>query len=114
MATPSVGSIVLLPFPFSDLSRSKIRPAAILASAGRGDWILCQITSKAYADPVAVQVTDSDFESGGLLLVSYARPTKLFTANGEIFLSRAGQLNTQKTSEILKGVVSLFVIPYPR
>ena len=113
MATPSVGSIVLLPFPFSDLSRSKIRPAAILASAGRGDWILCQITSKAYADPIAVQVTDSDFESGGLRLVSYARPTKLFTANGEIFLSRAGQLNTQKISEILQGVVSLFVIPSP-
>jgi len=113
MATPSVGSIVLLPFPFSDLSRSKIRPAAILASAGRGDWILCQITSKAYADPHAVQVTDSDFESGGLRLVSYARPTKLFTANGEIFLSRAGQPNTQKISEILQGVVSLFVIPSP-
>ena len=113
MATPSVGSIVLLPFPFSDLSRSKIRPAVILASAGRGDWILCQITSKAYADNVAVQVTDSDFELGGLRLVSYARPTKLFTANGEIFLSCAGQLKTQKISEILQSVASLFVIPSP-
>ena len=50
MDSPSVGSIVLLPFPFSDLSNSKIRPAVILAVAGRGDWILCQITSKAYAD----------------------------------------------------------------
>ena len=50
MDSPSVGSIVLLPFPFSDLSNSKIRPALILAAAGRGDWILCQITSKAYAD----------------------------------------------------------------
>ena len=40
MDSPSVGSIVLLPFPFSDLSKSKVRPAVILAIAGRGDLIL--------------------------------------------------------------------------
>lgn len=40
MEAPSAGSIVLLPFPFSDLSQSKIRPAMVLADAGRGDWIL--------------------------------------------------------------------------
>lgn len=43
MDSPSIGSIILLPFPFMDLSKSKIRPAVILANAGRGDWILCQI-----------------------------------------------------------------------
>jgi mRNA interferase MazF len=32
--------IVLLPFPFSDLSASKLRPALILADADKGDWIL--------------------------------------------------------------------------
>lgn len=40
-----VGAVVLIPYPFSDLSRSKRRPAADLASADRGDWVLCQITS---------------------------------------------------------------------
>ena len=33
---PSVGSIVLVPFPFSDLSQSKLRPAVVVADAGRG------------------------------------------------------------------------------
>ncbi len=111
MDSPSVGSIVLLPFPFSDLSKSKIPPAVVLAIAGRGDWILCQITSKAYADPAAVELRDSDFESGGLRLVSYARPSKLFTAHGAIFLSIAGQLGIEKISEILQRVVGLFVLP---
>jgi mRNA interferase MazF len=111
MDSPSVGSIILLPFPFTDLSKSKIRPAVILANAGRGDWILCQITSKVYADSTAVQLIDSDFESGGLRLVSYARPSKLFTASGGIFLSIAGQLGAEKVSEILRRVVSLFVFP---
>jgi mRNA interferase MazF len=111
MDSPSVGSIVLLPFPFSDLSKSKIRPAVILAIAGRGDWILCQITSKAYADSAAVELRDSDFELGGLRVISFARPSKLFTANDGIFLSIAGQLGMDKISEILQRVVGLFVLP---
>jgi len=111
MDSPSVGSIVLLPFPFSDLSKSKIRPAVILAIAGRGDWILCQITSKAYADSAAVELKDSDFELGGLRVISYARPSKLFTANDGIFLSIAGQLGMEKISEILQRVQGLFVLP---
>jgi len=111
MDAPSVGSIVLLPFPFTDLSKSKIRPAVILANAGRRDWILCQITSKAYADSAALPLIDSDFESGGLRLASYARPSKLFTASDGIFLSISGQLGTEKVSELLQRVVGLFVFP---
>ena len=53
MVTPSAGVVVTVQFPFSDLSQSKLRPAVILADAGRGDWILCQVTSNAYADPNA-------------------------------------------------------------
>jgi mRNA interferase MazF len=45
VVAPSVGSVVLVPFPVSDLSLSKLRPAVVLADAGRGDWILCQVTS---------------------------------------------------------------------
>lgn len=45
MVKPVRGSIVLVSFPFSDLSRSKLRPALVIAEAGRGDYILCQITS---------------------------------------------------------------------
>ena len=47
MVTPSVGEVVLVRFPFSYLSQSKLRPAVCLADAGRGDWLLCQITSNA-------------------------------------------------------------------
>lgn len=66
--------VVLLPFPFSDLSRSKYRPAAILAHAGQDDWLLCQINSNPYADPLAVELADHDFDQGGLRRTSFARP----------------------------------------
>lgn len=46
MVAPTAGSVVLVPFSFSDLTQAKLRPAVVLADAERGDWILCQITSK--------------------------------------------------------------------
>ncbi len=60
MVTPSAGTVVLLPFPFSDLTKSKLRPAVVLADAGGGDWILCQVTSNPYSDVHAVPVTDEE------------------------------------------------------
>jgi mRNA interferase MazF len=71
----------LLPFPYSDLSAQKMRPALLLADAGRGDWVLCQITSKPYADSYAIELTQTAFEQGSLQRISYARPSKLFTGN---------------------------------
>jgi mRNA interferase MazF len=65
---------VLVPFPFSDLSQSKRRPAVCLADAGRGDWMLCQVTSSSYGDPSAVPLDAGDFSTGGLLVASFARP----------------------------------------
>ena len=66
MGALAVGEVVLVPFPFSDLTQSKIRPAVCLADAGRGDSILCQITSQPYGDPLAIRIEDDDFVSGGL------------------------------------------------
>ena len=40
MVTPAAGAVVLVRFPFSDLSQAKLRPTVVLADAGRGDWIL--------------------------------------------------------------------------
>jgi len=46
MGVPAVGQVVLVPFPFSDLSSTKVRPAVTLADVGRGDWVLCQILTE--------------------------------------------------------------------
>ena len=108
MDTPRVGAVVLVRFPFSDLSNSKLRPAVVLADAKRGDWVLCQITSKSYADSNAIEISDTDFVSGGLLKTSYARAGKLFTANVGIITKEAGELSKSKIDEILKNVASLF------
>ena len=86
MVSPSAGKVVLVRFPFSDLSATKVRPALVVASAGRDDWILCQITGNPYGDPRAIKLEDSHFALGGLERVSYVRPGKLFSANASLIL----------------------------
>lgn len=92
METLAVGHVVLIPFPFSDMSRSKLRPAIALADVGKGDWIMCQVTSNPYSDANAVALADEQFASGSLQRISYARPGKLFTANQSLVTGAAGML----------------------
>lgn len=108
MVAPSVGAVVLVGFPFSDLSRSKLRPAVVLADARRGDWILCQVTSQPYADLQAVELTNADFAVGSLMKTSYARPGKLFTANAAIMTKQVGVLKAEKTAEVVQAVIAIF------
>ena len=107
MVTPAASAVVLVPFPFSDLSQSKLRPAVVLAEAGRGDWILCQITSNPYSDARAVALSDDDFQEGSLRVMSYARPGKLFTANHDLMVTQVGTLKGESFKRIIDAVVDL-------
>jgi mRNA interferase MazF len=60
------GDVVVIPFPFSDLTQSKRRPALVITELEGDDLILCQITSQAVKDKYAILISDNDFETGGL------------------------------------------------
>jgi len=107
VVTPSVGLVVLVPFPFSDLSQAKLRPAVILADAGKDDWILCQITSNPYGDPRAITLADTSFRTGSLQVTSYARPGKLFTANHTLMTAQVGSLKDQMLKSIVDAIISI-------
>ena len=107
MAAPTRGSVVLIPFPFSDLSQSKLRPSVVLAPSGKGDWILCQVTSKRYTDQKAIELSNSDFQTGSLRITSFARPGKLFTANESLIISEVGKLKGDIIKSIVTSVISI-------
>ena len=105
--SPAAGQVVLVPFPFSDLSQAKLRPAVVLADAGLGDWILCQVTSNAYGDSGTIGLTDSSFATGSLRVASYARPGKLFTASRELMVATVGTLKADSVRKIVEAVVAI-------
>ena len=78
------GDVVVVPFPFSDLSQAKKRPALIVAELQGNDLILCQITSKRIKDKYAVLIDDKDIESGSLRQTSNVRPNRIFTSDANI------------------------------
>ena len=107
MVAPEPGAVVLVRFPFSDLSQTKLRPAVVLADAGRGDWRLCQVTSKPYGDARAIQLGEASFAVGSLRVMSYARPGKLFTASQGLIVAEVGKLKPGPFRQITDSVVTL-------
>ena len=101
------GEIVVLSFPFSDLSGAKRRPALVIADLEGGDIILSQITSKAKTDKYAIELNDSDFSEGKLTAQSVVRPNKIFTASSDIILYIACKINDLKTEAVINGIIDI-------
>lgn len=101
------GDIVVVPFPFSDLTRSKRRPALIVAELEEDDLILCQITSREISDKYTIQIGEEDFESGGLKHKSNVRPNRLFTSDRHIVIYRASHLKSDKTKETIIKIIDI-------
>lgn len=102
MEKPVKGDVVVVSFPFSDLSTTKRRPAVVLAVLEGTDTILCQITSRQTKDRYAISFSQANFLSGTLNQESSIRPNKLFTADQTILLYKAGSLNKNKLAEAIE------------
>ena len=107
MAKFIAADVVVVPFPFSDLSQAKRRPALILATLTGDDLILCQITSRSITDHYAVEIDMEDFLSGSLSQVSNIRPNRLFTADRSIVLYKVGEISAEKLKMAIDGVMNI-------
>lgn len=104
------GDVVVIPFPFSDLSGSKRRPAMVLADLPGDDIILCQITSQNSRDSHAIPVSSLDFVSDSLPVSSNVRPSRVFTADKSIIVRKAGTLRVtviEKVENALRNILDL-------
>lgn len=108
MGVPAVGDIVVLPFPFSDGSQVKRRPALVLAEADDRDVIVCQVTSRPYGGKHHVSIGPGSFSRGSLPLMSYARPEKLFTASRESLGAPVAGINGETLEAALEIARELF------
>ncbi|NCO68441.1 MAG: growth inhibitor PemK [Nitrospirae bacterium CG_4_10_14_0_8_um_filter_41_23] len=101
------GNVVVVPFPFSDLTQAKRRPALVISKLEGDDLILCQITSQSIEDTYAISLNDKDFETGSLKQPSNIRPNRIFTADSHIILYKVGNLTVIKLNEIIEKVVEI-------
>jgi len=107
--------IVLVPFPFDDLSATKVRPAVCLTDEidPYGHVVLAFITSNisnpAVTDLV-IQASDPDFGKTGLKVASTVRLHRLMTVSTSIFVRRLGELSPTHIIAVKRNLQDLFEI----
>ena len=103
-------AIVLMSFPFSDLSRSKKRPALVISNTEFNmkseDIVCCLITSNPKVKD-GIKITNTDMESGHLEFDSTIKPYRLFTVSKSIIYKILCKLNKQKYQATIKEIKKL-------
>ncbi len=99
-----------MPFPFSDLTSAKKRPALVISNTEFNkkseDVICCLITSNPAA--AGIKITNKDMESGFLEFSSKVKPYRLFTTSKNIIYKVLGRLNKDK-ARLVSGEISKLI-----
>ena len=100
------GTIVLLPFPFTDLSGSKVRPALVLYVDALDVTVTFLTTRMDWAGAHDVKIKSS--ESNGLKKDSLVRLSKIATIERNLIMGELGRLSSDDIAETDKGLAIIF------
>jgi mRNA interferase MazF len=97
------GDVLLVPFPFSDLSTAKVRPAVVISSMAfhrsEPDIMLVAITSNLAAATGPFDYVLTDWKGAGLKFPSAFRPV-IFTLDPARVLHKVGETGKTDMREI--------------
>jgi len=102
------GEVVVLEFPYTDLSKTKKRPSLIVADLKGDNFILCQITGQPRPDPDLVKLEKDNFQTGGLHRDSFIMPSFVFTIHKSKINYSAGRIKKEKIKEVEKKLCEIF------
>ena len=106
------GDVVVVPFPFTDLSSSKVRPALVLSDSefnGAGpDVVMCAITSRLVNAANSVIITAEDMEDGTLERPSRVKAAHLVTLEKNVIRRKVGRLRKETFSRVMREVEAAF------
>lgn len=100
------GQIVLVAFPFTDLSRAKPRPVLMLrkASVQFDDWLVCMVSSQLQQIDAALDEilspSEADFTATGLKVASVLRLSRLAVLDGSLFMGSLGAISDERLQRI--------------
>lgn len=110
MTTYEFGDIVLVPFPFTDQSTTKRRPAAVISSPAyhrqRPDLIIMAITSQLPTPESVGEVAVQDWGAAGLLKPSVLKPV-LATIDPTLILKNLGRLTPADQARLRQALVQI-------
>ena len=105
--TCSAYDLVLIPFPYADLSSSKKRPVLVLTTPDRhGDFIALAVTTVPQEEP-AIPLTAMDIVDGTLPKPSWIRVDKVFTLSDQNIVKHIGKIKTARMEKVLKSLCSI-------
>ena len=100
--------IILVPFPYSDMSQVKKRPSIIVSNhyynSKNMDVICCAVTSNPKNYDKSVEIVNEDLDNGELKYDSRVKPTKISTLDKRIIIKKLAQLNIAKSKEIVENL----------
>ncbi len=117
MTTPSTtsyrrGDIVLVSFPFTDLTFAKRRPALVVSpdifNELNQDLIPLAVTSQLSPSPYSISVLPGDCEEGVLPRESMVKLTKVFTLSSALVVKKLCRLGDRQLNVVLVGLRSLY------
>lgn len=101
-------SIILIPFPYTDLSGAKKRPALVISTLDFNmkseDAICCLITSNPEDRQYSIKITNKDMESGFLEFESKIKPYRIFTVNKKLIYKILGKLNLSTSKLVVEEI----------
>lgn len=107
------GKIVLVPFPFTDLTAAKLRPALVIHESDK-DVIIAFISSKVPSGPSEVEVVITRERSGfgktGLKTDSVIRLDKVATVLKELIVGELGELVGDIVQEVNNKLMKIMQI----
>lgn len=114
MTTYEPGQVILIPFPFTDLTAVKQRPALIVSSQAfnqsHSDLIVVAITSRKPLDLESDEylIPDTDQQSAGLPKLSKVKSGKIISIDKQLIRKRLGKISDSTLQEIIQLVVKNF------
>jgi mRNA interferase MazF len=101
---PERGDLLLIPFPFTDLSASKRRPVLALTAPDRfGDFIALPVTSRPQIEH-AVRIAAADLVSGALPAASWIRTNRIVTLNVSLVVKTVGRVSDRTIAAAVQQV----------
>jgi len=94
------GETTHVPFPFTDMSKSKLRPVLVISNTSHNkkssDFVCCGITSNLNNKNDSIMIKDADMIEGALAKKSRTKFSSIFTLQKNSAVRKIGQLGSKK------------------